>query len=382
MNSDIFNILNQICSFRFVPYLAIVVFTIPYFAYQKFLILYQIRNIPASTIFPTDLSKVKKNLQIKSLIHTFILIIYTSEAITFLLATIGSIFLAFKPLNLQHFQDVVVENTDTNQSCLLKKNTNFGAYIRITQNIAFLLPILVNLFVIVLRRVYLSVPYRRWVIGYSVYFLFRLVFLICSAHFILTRYLLCTMELPFFFFDIHVYVKASKKFYLLLKGMSEEAKWHSTSQEYENKWRAAKLFAITRKLTLFILFLLMASNILNSVLELTIIVDHSNCIVQYIFPNTPISFTIPTSATVSSRISFYIRILEMISYILIGLIVFVLNLAILLWIIRRLILRRKSYIHVNDWITRPLMEKYRADVGRKYDRRPPFIQAFRSQVIY
>ena len=383
MDSDILNTLCQIGSFIFIPYLAIVIFNIPYFAYQKYLIHCQIKNIPATTIFATDLSKVKKNLQIKSLIHTFILIIYSFEAITFLLTTISSIYLAFKSLNATLFQDVVIRNKHTNQSCTLRKSTNFGAYIYITQNIAFLFPIVINLFVIVLRRVYLNVPYRRWVIGYSGYYLFRLVFLICSAHFIFTNYLLSTLELPFFFFDIHVYVKASKKFYLLLKGMSEEAKWHSTSQEFENKRRAAKLFAITRMLVLFTIIILITLLLLHSILELTTIVNHSSCIIQYIFPNTQISFTVQNSTTtILMRISFYIRILQTTSDILIGLIVFVLNLAILLWIIRRLIIRRKSYIHVNDWITRPLMERYRADVGRNYDRRPPFIQAFRSQLIY
>ena len=62
---------------------------------------------------------------------------------------------------------------------------------------------------------------------------------------------------------------------------------------------------------------------------------------------------------------------------------FLANLAILISIIVKLLIRRKVYIHVNDWITRPLMEKYRADVEqRHYERRPPFIQAFRSQLIY
>ena len=162
----------------------------------------------------------------------------------------------FKPLDATLFQDVIIRNKNTNQSCTLDKNTNFGAYIYITQNIAFLFPIVINLFVNVLRRVYLNVPYRRWVIGYSGYYLFRLVFLICSAHFIFTNYLLSTLELPFFFFDIHVYVKASKKISLLLKGMSEGAKWHATSREYENTQRAAKLFVITRMLVLFIIIFL------------------------------------------------------------------------------------------------------------------------------
>ena len=65
-----------------------------------------------------------------------------------------------------------------------------------------------------------------------------------------------------------------------------------------------------------------------------------------------------------------------------GIIAFLSNITVLTWLIANQLRRRKAYVHVNDWITRPLMEKYRADVERHYQRRPPFIQAFRSQLIY
>ena len=124
-------------------------------------------------------------------------------------------------------------------------------YIDVSNYLPLLLPILLNLFLIVLRRVYLNAPYKRWIIGYSLYFLFRLLYLIAIPYFVVTSYFQWIMELPFLLLDFCTYVNASKKFSLLLKGRCEEAKWHSTPQEYKRKRRITKIFSLTRKLLLF-----------------------------------------------------------------------------------------------------------------------------------
>ena len=48
-------------------------------------------------------------------------------------------------------------------------------------------------------------------------------------------------------------------------------------------------------------------------------------------------------------------------------------------IVTKLFIRKKKFNHVNDWLTRPLMERYRSNLERRRtQQRPPFIQAFRS----
>ena len=211
-----------------------------------------------------------------------------------------------------------------------------------------LLPILINLFLIVLRRVYLSVPYRIWIIGYSGYFLFRLVYIILSAYFIVTQFFYFTLELPFLAFDIYVSLKVSKKFYLLLKGMSEEAKWHSTPQEYKEKQRTTKTFAILQSITLFgfiLCLILVAAESIREFAHLT----NGYCLVQYLFPNNPISFTIPENIIHTSHIIYHgCSIIIGICNGIIGVMAFLLNLAILTSILVKLLRRRKKYIHVNE----------------------------------
>ena len=270
---------------------------------------------------------------------------------------------------------------DTNKLCTFHGKTGKFMFKRICGSLLFFLPILIILFLIVLRRAYLSVPYRRWIIGYSGYFLFRLVYLILSAYFIVTQFFYSTLELPFLVFDFYVSLKVRNKFYLLLKGMCEEAKWHSTPQEYKGKQRITKTFAILQSITLFTFSLGLILVAAESIHESTYLTN-GYCLVQYLFPNNPISFTVPDNIIHTSDIvGYYSNIIIKTCNGVVGVIAFLSNLAILTSIIVKL-LRRKKYIHVNEWITRPLMERYRADVERHIERRPPFIQAFRSQIIY
>ena len=107
------------------------------------------------------------------------------------------------------------------------------------------------------------------------------------------------------------------------------------------------------------------------------------CIHAGLLIQGPINFTISENITQTSHIiCFGCSIIIGICNGIIGVMAFLFNLAILTSIIVKLLRRRKKYIHVNEWITRPLMERYRADVERHKERRPPFIQAFRSQIIY
>ena len=376
----------RIASFALIPYLIMTLFTIPYFIHQKILISRRIKNIPASTIFATDLSKVKKNLQIQSLAHSFFLIISSFEATMCFMSCIVSIYHAFRSNTWESISNtsITIVNININKSCILYGETTFfGIFIDINGSLGYLIPILLNLFMIVLRRAYLNAQYKRWIIGYSGYFLLRFSYLVLSNYFIITQYVMHIMELPFFTLDVYVFVYVSKKFYLLLKGLSEEAKWHFTRQEYIQKQKWTKIFAILRRFLLFAASFFMIMVLLNSTNEIATVIRHSDCLIQYLFPNTAITFTVSKNLIdISNKISLGCNFVRNICTGIVGVSLSLANLAILTSIIVKLIRRRKKYIHVNDWITRPLMEKYRADVQRQHQRRPPFIQAFRSQLMY
>ena len=104
--------------------------------------------------------------------------------------------------------------------------------------------------------------------------------------------ILFQIELPFLAFDFYVSLKVSKKFYLLLKGMSEEAKWHSTPQEYKEKQRTTKTFAILQSIPLFTFIFGLILVVAESIRDSTYLTKGC-CLVQYLFPNNLISFTIP-----------------------------------------------------------------------------------------
>ena len=140
MDLTFYHRISKVASFALIPYLIITVFTIPYFVHQKILISQRIKNIPATTIFSIDLSKVKKNLKIQSLIYNFIIIISSFEALCSLLVTVGSIWNSFDyrlvdPLNRR------VVNTNTNKSCTFRYQTGTFTLIQASESLVFLLPI-------------------------------------------------------------------------------------------------------------------------------------------------------------------------------------------------------------------------------------------------
>ena len=118
MDSTFYDRINKVLSFALIPYLIITVFTIPYFVHQKIQISQRIKNIPATTIFSTDLSKVKKNLKIQSLVYNFIIIISSFEALGCLLITVDHICTHFSHCHSKYLIARVV-NTNTNKFCTL-----------------------------------------------------------------------------------------------------------------------------------------------------------------------------------------------------------------------------------------------------------------------
>ena len=317
-----------IFSLSSIPYLMIALFTGPYFAQQIFNILSKIDTVPA------HLSVKRKNEQIKMMIYSFILIIYS-----FGIALCLSNSVVFITLGSNSYNMIVINTSTTsvNSSCTVEVNTNFGAYIDISDNLVILLPILVNLFLTLLRMAYLDQRYKNCIIRYSSYFLFRLISIILLAYFFITNYLVSIIELPFMLFDFYIYVKVNNTLYLQLKKIREKVKWDYSNQEKENQIKINLLISFfniirTFLFSTFILYIMMA--IINCISEVITIMHDSDCLIHYVFPNTPISFIIESSlAYILSRISYYNQMLKFICTIMVGVIQFMANLAVLKWII-------------------------------------------------
>ena len=58
-----FNIINNVSPIVIIPYMAVALFVISYFAYLKYLLRKEMKNIP-TVIYDVDVNNLKKNLQI------------------------------------------------------------------------------------------------------------------------------------------------------------------------------------------------------------------------------------------------------------------------------------------------------------------------------
>ena len=362
------------------PYTALLVFVVVYLAYRKYTVCMALRNVPAFTIFDIDLSKVKQNLKIEAMLYNFLLILSGLELLGDLLAgitTISSDLHAFinnsinqsvqSPLDQVGIQITVV----TNSLCMV---------------VLTLLPPVVCLFLIVLRRAYLNLPYNRWIRGYTVIILARFVILSALSFVHQISDIAQMLYFPICLIDLIVYIPSCRSFYRLLEGRSFEARWHSTHSEYIAKRRIAIQFFYAQILTVVYFLLVLIDLLTVSILSPLVIVlyrpKYFNEISLGMFP------TIILCSSSRSVIVSVFNTITLIQTIVLTLLVFLLSFAYLfvfIGVVIKLVRRQKKYNHINDWVTRPLMEEYRdtfISSNRNYVQRPPFIQAFRTHPLY
>ena len=358
-----------------------------YFLYQKYQVRIQIRNVPDSTIFSIDLDKVKKNLEIQSMVYNFLIVIMMIEIITNAFAGIGVIGLYDEKVNFSTFFEST-KFTYRNRTLFtrgVQRNPYYHhiyVYMRnlSTITIGLVFPILC-LFLIVLRRAFINLPFKQWVRKYSVYILIRLIVMLILSWFNITIILGALVQLFLSIFDICVYISSSRAFYVLLKGRRDEALYHSSRKDHLEKRRITNQFFYTQVSTHFLGFLLLMLYI--SIFSSTIFhtFSHPNCFelitFDYFheFPSSCHAFTF--------KIGIICDLIEVVLIYLIEIYLFFAYLLISIGILAKLFIRRKKFNHVNDWLTRPLMERYRSSLEeRRTQQRPPFIQAFRSGIVY
>ena len=109
-----------------------------------------------------------------------------------------------------------------------------------------LLPI-ACLFLIVLRRAYLNLPYTRWIRRYTIIILARFIILLDLSF---VHQILDLMQMLYFPICLIDYILICRRFYCLLVGRNFEARWHSTQSEYRAKRRIAVQFFYAQILTI------------------------------------------------------------------------------------------------------------------------------------
>ena len=363
-----FHLAFQVCPILLVPFLATILPVLSYFVHRKYQVRRQLRNVPYSTIFNIDLSKVKKNLEIESMVCNFILILLIIELSTNISWGITQ-FLEYD-LNASRNQTLgskAMDKTDLNLKEFL--------FISSLPTIIFssILPIL-GLLLIVLRRTFINLPYKLWVWRYSVYISVRVVAMLAISLFLETALVLNIMFLPLALFDIRVYISSSRDFYVLLKGRRDEALYHSSRSDYLEKKRIANRFFYAQIITFFGLFAILLNHIYLFLKGMNDIRRHS-ALFEYI--------SFGSLSKYDNNISHILIIMEVLSFILLQFYEILIYFLICVSIIIHLCARRKKFNHVNDWLTRPLMERYRSNLERgRTQERPPFIQAFRSHIVY
>ena len=358
-----------------VTVVSIITVTLPvliYFLYQKYQVRIQIRNVPDSTIFNIDLDKVKKNLEIQSMVYNFLIVIMMIEIITNVFVGIAAIGLS-KNVSFTYRNRTIFITVERN------RYFQYMSYLSDTIT-GFIFPVLC-LFLIVLRRAFINLPYQQWVRKYSVYILIRVIVILILFWIHITIIIGELVQLLFSIFDICVYNSSSRAFYVLLKGRRDEALYHSSRKDYLEKKKIANRFYYAQLFTHFLGFLLLLLHISIFAYYIFYTIPDPNFFELMTFGYFPI---FPSSwHAFAFKIADIFQHIKMAIIYLIELYLFFAYIFVSISILVKLLIRRKKFNHVNDWITRPLMERYRSSLERRRtQQRPPFIQAFRSHLVY
>ena len=237
------------------------------------------------------------------------------------------------------------------------------------------------LFLIVLRRAYINLPYKKWNRGYIILILFRSVILFTLFSFAQTVYLAKMLFFLFSLADVCVYLPSSKSFYILLKGRSIEARWHSTQSDCRSKRLIVVQYFYAQLMTIVGLLFLLVSYFISFIQTTLLIISDSGYAGindMSIFPKFHMS---SGAISVIDYISYNSLGVQWIMTIIFQLFLFLSYTMVCLAIVVKLIRKRKQYNNVNNWATKSLMKNYRNTLDtsyRNYEQKPPFIQAFRS----
>lgn len=337
------------------PYAIVALFVICYFIYLRFLIRIKIKNINYSQ------SGQLQSLLIKSTIYNFILTLCISEFV----ANIG---LNASEIQIYYFSSahsIQISNTceirDVYLLFLSDESTFYTSRIRsISLNIWAMIPIITSLFFVILRRLYINYPYHQHIQKYIVYILFEYLVKTLTSFFIHTGYFTLLLYFPFLVIDISIYTSNSYKFYCLLKGNRNASMLHASANTYSENKRIVNRFFYAQIFMLGIFSLLLCLTFSSFLSVPLSIIVFNPCFLSYasfgLFPTITVSQHIQT---VSNSFLAYLTTIELTCSIIAEVFIIVFYFAMSCRIISSLIKARRRNTQSTEWITHPLMEKYR-----------------------
>ena len=381
---SMYTLLGQVGPIAVVPYLLMMLFIVGYLAIGKHRVGIKLKNVPFSTIMSIDLSKVKQNLEIESMVYNFLLTLSVLEFATNLFWVVREVY-EFDFNQHNHSTNLNISEISVSKPENAAPKTFHFPLKYIYMILQSTLCPLMCLFLIVLRRAYINLPYKKWNRGYTLAILFRSFLLFTMFSFAQTVYLARMLFFLFSLIDVYIYVPSCKSFYVLLKGRSIEARWHSTQSDYRKKRQIVTQFFYAQIFTISGLLLLLFDYSILFIQTLLLIISRdprfADTTSLSIFPKF---FVSSAAISIIDYILYYSLGVQWIVTIIFQFFLFLSYALVCLAIIVKLIRKRKQYNKVNEWATKSLMEEYRATFDtpyRNYEQRPPFIQAFRSHNI-
>ena len=352
----------QISPIIIIPFIALAVFIILYFVYLKYSIWKEIQNLPVS-ILNVDVSSVKKNLQIKSMVCNFILIISFIEFLS-------NIAIETKLIGNSSTEEHYKSPRHLSNSCSIYDNelvmlegshTFLHSRIRnIGEVLITEIPILMALFYVILRRMYLNVSYHEQLRKYIVYIVLQFAMKSLLVCFMQTYYIGVFLDFPFALIDFGIYISTSQKFYSLLKGMRNSASLHSTKYDYIEKKRIVKRFFRAQVVTICVFSFLLLVTFLCLVQVPFRILDYNPCYLSYIsFGIIPDLIVSHQTEQLAQQVRYYCTFIEMASVFLVEIIGLIIYVGLCIDIIVISVRKRRKYTKKNFWLTRPLLERYR-----------------------
>ena len=356
-------IIKKFISLLVIPYLLIVSVVLAYILHEKYKIR-KLRNISLSPVYPIDLNKKRKNLQIQSMTYNFILALLLMELIS------TSLWGVYK-FNEAAFHSSLLESINITDTCVMRfepysifliyESFYIPLFILNVSTIVFgLIGTVMCLFLIVLRRAYLNLPYNNWIFGYSIYLLSRFLASLVFSSFIRTYYIAGFAYFPLGLVDICIYFRVCRSFYLLLKGRRDEARWHSTRKDFVDKNNIVNRFFYSQVVTISMLILLLTYGLVDFISKLVYVSSVNSCVWSYmyfgLFPNLNLSSIIPLSTV--SRLGSYASIIEVIFVGLLQLILVLSYLLVCMDIFIKIVRWRRRFRNVNQ-LTRPLIVAYK-----------------------
>ena len=168
--------------------------------------------------------------------------------------------------------------------------------------------IVMSLFYVILRRLFINYPYHQHIRKYILYILVQFILKVSLTCFVQTRYFEQLILFPLIVIDVGIYMSTSHKFYLLLKGRRNEARIHSNETDYFNKKSLVKQFFFAQVVTWF-LFTLLTTGVFLAFISVPLNLFANNpCYLSYISLGYLPDITIPkdiSNSTLFTSITMY-----------------------------------------------------------------------------